>query len=386
MIDIVDKNRCCGCSACMAVCPHDAIYMRKDALGFPYPAVRTEDCTDCGLCKNVCDYVKEHDSHHGSDISELNVWAARNIDADVLASSQSGGVFSALSDVVLSRNGVVYGAVIGEDFSVAHIRAEDRRTRDMMRGSKYVQSDMGNVFRQVRKDLSEGKEVLFSGTPCQTAGLASYVPEKFRTRLFLVDFICHGVSSPYVWRDYVSYMERKGPLSQVCFRDKGIEGWKVHKESFIYEDGRTASRETFRVLFYKNIMLRRNCSSCPYHIGNRKADITIADFWGIEEIMPEMDGNDGTSMVIFHTPKGLEMKEDAAFLMDMKSLMISRDFMSRRNPNLVRPARPYKDRDLFEKEFAEKGFLHVARKWGDMGWRYKAWQMKVFFRKITGKK
>lgn len=385
MIDVTDRSRCCGCTACKAICPHDAITMKEDALGFPYPVVDMDRCVDCGLCERVCDFVREHPSLETAGL-ELDVLAARNRCDAAVRESQSGGAFTALSDVILSSGGVVYGAAMKEDFTVGHMRAVTTGERDRMRGSKYVQSDMGDIFRQVKEDLSQGRKVLFAGTPCQVAGLASYVPEGLKKNLLLLDFICHGVPSPAVWKDYVVYMSRKGKLKQVCFRDKSPEGWKVHKESFLYETGRKDVRETFRVLFYKNIMLRHSCAVCPYHLGNRKADVTIADFWGVGEVLPAFDGNEGTSMLISHTDKGKELVGSASSSLETAVVKVDGSFLERKNPNLLRPSRIYKDRNQFEVEYAEKGFVHVARRWGDMGWRYKAWQMKSLIRRLTGRK
>ena len=386
MMLVKDKSHCCGCSACQAICPHGAIEMRTDALGFPYPYVDAGRCVECGLCVRVCDFQKEHLPASALSEVRVDVSAARNRDASVLAFSQSGGVFSALSDVVMEAGGTVYGAVIGEDMTVRHGRAVVPEETKAFRGSKYVQSDMNGMFRLVREDLRAGRDVLFSGTPCQVAGLQSYIPESLRNRLFSVDFICHGVPSPAVWKDYVAYMGRYGKVRSVCFRDKSEGGWKIHKESFMYEDGKKRVRETYRVLFYKNIMLRHSCSACPYHIGNRKADITIADFWGIGEACPDMDGVMGTSMVICNSDKGRTLLEDASKSLEVRSLTVSGDFLMKKNPNLLKSSDFYRDRERFESEYERYGFVHVTRKWGDMGWRYKAWQLKVFFRRIFGKR
>ena len=385
MIKVTDRSLCCGCTACQAVCPHKAVSMVPDALGFMYPSVDMDRCTDCGLCEKVCDFVRTS-VETSSRPETVPVAAARNRDADVLRESQSGGVFTALAKVVLSSGGTVYGAAMNPDFSVSHRRAENLEECYAFRGSKYTQRDMGDVFVQVRKDLEDGREVLFTGTPCQVAGLVSYIPKRLNDKLLTVDMICHGVPSPKVWSDYVAFMSRKGELASAVFRDKSAEGWKIHKESFEYKDGRKVFRETFRVLFYKNIMLRYSCTSCPYDYSRRKSDITIADFWGVEEILPHFDGNQGTSMVIPISAKGHAVLEAASADLDMEHAEVSTDFVSRRNPNLLRPAKMYHERDMFERMYSERGFVYAARRWGDMGWRYKAWQIKVFFRKLFGKK
>ena len=267
MIKIVDPSKCCGCTACIAVCPHDAIMMQPDGLGFPYPQVDVAGCVDCGLCDSVCSYVQDVET-----LSELpkdtkvEVLAARNTDGEVLAQSQSGGAFSAMAGQILNDGGVVYGAAFDDSHMVLHVRVSGLAGLAALRGSKYVQSDMTDVFRQVRSDLRNGIRVLFCGTPCQVAGLRSYIPENMQEELYLVDFVCHGVPAPAVWKDYLKYMSRSGTIVKANFRDKDVAGWKEHKETFVYNDGRKKVSDSFRVLFYKNIMLRHSCAVCPYNI------------------------------------------------------------------------------------------------------------------------
>ena len=386
MISVTDKTRCCGCTACQAACPHDAIVMKPDVLGFTYPEVDMSACVDCGLCEKVCAFVQDCDASLPVDRSlTAEVQAARHKDGNVVAASQSGGVFTALSDAVLSEGGVIYGAAYKGLDEVSHIRAESAQERNLLRGSKYVQSDMGQIFRSVREDLVNGRKVLFSGTPCQVAGLKSYIPERLHENLLLVDFICHGVPSPSVWKDYVEYMSRKGNIVRAIFRDKSVAGWKVHADSFLYEDEKKRTGDTFRVLFYKNIILRHNCGNCPYNVTAHPADVTIGDFWGVAEVLPVMDSGAGTSMVICNTEKGKILLSSAACELELETVSLTYDFMSRKNPNLVRPANIYKDRRRFEEEYSRKGFLHVARKWGDLGWRYKAWQLKTWLKRLVGR-
>lgn len=385
MIRIDERSRCCGCTACHAICPHGAIIMKEDVLGFKYPHVDMDRCTDCGLCERVCDFVAMHSDRNACAIPEkgLEVLAVRHTDQEVLRNSQSGGVFTALSDVVLSDGGVIYGVAFDKDFNVCHERAETFSQRNAFRGSKYAQSDMGDIFRKVKDDLMSGKKVMFSGTPCQTAGLSSYIPSHLHENLILVDFVCHGVPSPRVWRDYVSFRQKRGKIVKADFRDKET-GWKVHNESFVYEDGTKRFHETYRVLFYKNIMLRHSCGVCPYDITHRKSDVTIADFWGIGEVLPDFDDRKGVSMLIPHTKAGLELVEKMQSSLECVSVTLSEDFMKRNNPNLLRHTHIYHERQEFEEKYSEKGFLYAARRWGDLGWRYKAWQIKVLIKKIAG--
>lgn len=383
MLKLDDISQCSGCTSCMAVCPRDAITMKPDLLGFMYPCVNEDICVECGLCEAVCDFKK-----HGKiadDGKNVQVFAARHRDDEVLRASQSGGVFSALSDVVLKEGGVIYGAAFDENHMVEHVRAEGTAGRDRMRGSKYIQSNMKDTFRNVRNDLRDGRKVMFVGTPCQVAGLKSYISSALQESLLLVDFICHGVPSPAVWKAYLAGLQKKRRIVKADFRDKSLEGWKVHKESFRYEDGHVKVNETFKVLFYKNIMLRQSCGACNYNVCNRASDIVMADFWGVSEIMPEMDGRSGTSMTICLTEKGEKYFESAAENLEVHALKMPLSRLAKYNPNILNRTRIHHERNAFEKAFAQKGFRYVAARWGDKGWRYKVWQIKCLFRKLKGK-
>ena len=384
MIQITDLDKCCGCTACASICPHGAISMRGDALGFQYPQVDAAKCVECGLCDKVCAFVPDVEKHTtlAKDI-QLEVVAVKHNDPNVVKSSQSGGAFTAISDIILEEGGIVYGAAYRADHTVGHVRACTKDERDALRGSKYTQSDMDGVFRLVRADLQNGLKVMFTGTPCQVAGLKSYIPQSLQRNLLLVDIVCHGVPSPAIWKDYLKYMGRKGEIVKAVFRDKTEGSWRDHKESFTYANGKKFTPDTYRVLFHKNIMLRHSCAICPYDALSHLSDITIADFWGVEEILPQMDGTDGTSMVFCNSDKGQELFDKAAQSLKKQNAVLSYDFMARRNPNLISPAKIYKDRMKFEEAYQAKGFLYVARRWGDLGWRYRMWLLKRF---ILGKR
>ena len=232
MIQITDKSQCCGCTACASICAHDAITMQPDALGFLYPVVDKNKCVDCGLCETVCAFNEHYDTSR--NLPHPDAYAARHKDMKEVETSRSGAAFIAISDYILENGGVVYGAGYTDHFRVVHKRAISKEERDEFKGSKYVQSDLTGVFRQVKQDLKDGLTVLFSGTPCQTSGLNSYVGKKLRENLILVDIVCHGVPGPYLWRDYLAYLEKKqgAAICWVNFRDKQEFGWKAHKEAF----------------------------------------------------------------------------------------------------------------------------------------------------------
>lgn len=237
MINVDNPADCCGCSACYSICPHDAITMQPDSLGFPYPVLDKEKCVDCGLCEKVCSFNDSYDI--SNNLKEPIVYGARHNDMSEVETSRSGAAFIAISDYILELGGVVYGAGYTDHFRVVHKRATTRDERNEFKGSKYVQSDMNEIFRQVKQDLKDGLVVLFSGTPCQTSGLNAYVGKKLRNNLYLIDIVCHGVPSPYIWRDYLAYLEKKqgAAICWVNFRDKQMYGWTDHHETFKFKKG-----------------------------------------------------------------------------------------------------------------------------------------------------
>ena len=237
MIRINNPADCCGCTACASICTHNAISMQPDSLGFLYPKVDETICVDCDLCDKVCAFNDNYDT--SCNLKEPLAYAARHKDMSELETSRSGAAFIAISDYILEQGGVVYGAGYADHFRVIHKRATCKEERNEFKGSKFVQSDMNTVFKQVKKDLRDGLMVLFSGTPCQTAGLNSFIGKKLRANLFLVDVVCHGVPSPYMWRDYLTYLEQKqgSPIVWVNFRDKQMYGWGAHHETFKFKNG-----------------------------------------------------------------------------------------------------------------------------------------------------
>lgn len=237
MINIKDPGDCCGCTACASICAHDAIVMKPDALGFLYPEVDKSKCVECGLCEKVCAFNDNYDK--SLNLPKPDAYAARHKDLAEIMKSRSGAAFAAISDYILENGGVVYGVGYKDHFRVAHKRATTKEERDEFRGSKYVQSDLTGVFHQVKQDLKDGFMVLFSGTPCQTSGLNSYVGKKLRENLILVDIVCHGVPGPYLWRDYIDYIEKKQGdiIAVVNFRDKEEYGWREHRETFKFVKG-----------------------------------------------------------------------------------------------------------------------------------------------------
>ena len=362
MIKINDPQQCCGCTACASVCAHDAITMQPDTLGFLYPSVDESKCVDCGLCEKVCAFNDHYDT--SLNLPQSDAYAARHKDMGEVETSRSGAAFIAISDYILEHGGVVYGAGYADHFRVVHKRAITKEERDEFKGSKYVQSDLCGVFRQVKQDLKNGLTVLFSGTPCQTAGLASYIGHKLREKLYLVDIVCHGVPSPYVWRDYLAYLEKKQG-SKICwvnFRDKQKFGWKAHRETFKFVDRR--GKMSFTYLFYRHIMFRHSCGVCHYTNTKRPSDITLADFWGWERTDKGINADDkGVSLLLVNTGKGCELFDMVKDRMHTMPVSLPNAIQA----NLHHPSAIHPKRMDFENDYKVYGFEYVAKKYGEIG-------------------
>lgn len=365
MIRIKDPKECCGCTACASICSHNAISMEPDALGFLYPKINESLCVECGLCEKVCQFNDNYD--RSLNLPQPTAYAARHKDIGEVMKSRSGAAFVAISDYILEQGGIVYGVGYKDHFRVAHKRATTKEERDEFRGSKYVQSDLSGVFRQVKEDLKNGLTVLFSGTPCQTAGLNSYIGKKLRKNLILLDIVCHGVPGPYIWRDYLAYLEKKhnSKIIYVNFRDKELYGWKAHKETFKFESG--GGKINYTHLFYRHILFRHSCGECHYTNLHRPSDITIADYWGWQKTDPEFNAdNKGCSLVLCNTEKGQKLFDAIKDRMNT----IPAELPNVMQTHLKKPSCIHPRRMDFERYYIKGGFEYAARKTGMVGWRH----------------
>ncbi len=364
MIKITNPADCCGCTACASICSHNAITMKPDVLGFLYPEVDTTKCTDCGLCEKVCTFNDNYDKSR--NFSEPITYGARHKDINEVMKSRSGAVFVVISDYILEHGGVVYGAGLTEQFRVVHKRATTKKQRDEFRGSKYVQSDLSNIFSMVKKDINEGRIVLFSGTPCQTSALKSYISDKRINQLILVDIICHGIASPKIWDDYLNYLSKmwKASIESVNFRDKNRFGWKSHLESYKLVGKEMPQTPPFGV--YNDLYFRHSCYNCFYTNTRRPGDITIGDFWGVESALPGFISDDlGCNLVYINTQNGKRIFDK------IKNTLIYRevDLVKTLQPNLQNPTSKNPNRDKFEKYYKKNGFVKSMRKFGSNAWR-----------------
>ena len=283
-------------------------------------------------------------------------------DFNTRMNSRSGGIFTAISDYVLKCNGAVCGAVIGDDFLVHHEIAWDQEGRDRFRGSKYIQSDIGNCFLQIKQILEKGKWVLFSGTGCQSAALLRFLNGVNTEKLITLDVVCHGVPSPLIWQDYLEEEKKKhGAIHGVEFRNKKDFGWHDHY-STVYTDKGKYHSEQFTKLFYNHYILRPSCSECPFTTPVRKTDFTIADFWDVGTACPEMEDNYGVSLVFIQNERAERIFELIKADVNWKETDLQKSIASQ--PMLREPSKAPADRALFWNDYKENGYSYVAEKYG----------------------
>ena len=309
MIDIRHKSNCCGCEACVQVCPTKCIDFVTDIQGFLYPIVNNNSCIDCGLCEKVCPVINRGVS---SKTSPVTLYAVKSNDNTVREQSSSGGFFSLLADFVLAKDGIVYGAAFDDMFNVCHFRVDNIADLHKLRGSKYVQSRIGQTFSECQRDLKEGKLVLFTGTPCQISALGHFLRNDY-DNLIKVEVVCHGVPSPMIYRQYLKETiindGEDRAITKVNFRTK-ISSWKNYFFTVEYKElgGISEYKECVTDSLYMNgflsdLYVRPSCFKCPAKNFTSKADFTIADFWGQEYTFPEFDDDQGVSAVFTNTAK-----------------------------------------------------------------------------------
>lgn len=300
----LSERKCCGCTACFNICPHHAILMVEDNEGFLSPKVDRIKCTDCGLCEKVC--AASRGVNLCTD-SKKAVYAAKYRSDDIRSQSQSGGAFYAIAEYVLSQGGAVYGASLDEQFSTRHIRIASVSDLHRLQKTKYVQSNLGVIFQAAAADLKKGIKVLFSGTPCQISGLVLYLQARRcpMDNLLTCDIVCYGVPSPGVFQKWKRCLEKaqKSKLLAFQYRDTTLP-WGKSKETYKFTDGSIIQGHFYTKLYFNNLIIRKSCHECRYCNTYRPADITLGDFWGIEDAVPGFADDRGVSLIITHTDKG----------------------------------------------------------------------------------
>ncbi len=294
------------------------------------------------------------------------VYAVKHKNVDVRMASRSGGIFTAVSDAVLEKGGTVYGCILRDGVNAVHIRAISKEERDRMHGSKYIQSNMGDTFLQVREDLAAGRKVLFSGTSCQVAGLKAFLGKDYGGQLFCLDILCHGVPSPLVWKKYVQWQEGHygGTCVDADFRNKKDFGWDEHVETLTLQkpDGTTETvhSKIFRNLFYSHKIIRESCYYCPYKDITHPSDMTIGDFWRVEKAVSGFDDNMGVSLVLVNTEHAKDMFDTVKKNLEFFPCRIEDSMQT----PLKKPFRRPEGRDEFWRDFREQPFDFIANKYG----------------------
>lgn len=355
----IEKNDCCGCTACMSVCAKSAITMQEDEEGFLYPHTDMSLCNDCGLCNRVCPIIRY--DKKGREEFPSYIYALHHKDFSVWKDSSSGGAFSAISDYVFAQQGCVFGAAYNDVFEVRHVKAENPEDALIFRGSKYVQSDIRGIYQKVQKELKKDRLVLFSGTPCQVEGLNGYLNKQYNN-LITVDLVCHCVPSPKIFSDYIRFVQDiKGKrINKIMMKDKTL-GWGNQKIRITFEDESewfdTPETNLWSNLFYSQLISRPSCHSCRFANFNRPGDMTIGDFWGIEKSHPDFFDTRGISLLFVNTEIGHKVFN--SIKSDLKYLLSSKESCSQ--PNLFHPVAPSPQRELFWQDYRCASFPKICK-------------------------
>lgn len=354
---------CSGCHACFSVCPKSAISMSENNEGFLYPQIDNGKCIKCGLCEKTCPAITPIKKEN----EDTKAYAAINKNEVIRLDSSSGGIFTAIAEKIIEENGVVFGAKFTPDFSVVHGWTDTIKGLADFRGSKYLQSVIGNSYKECKAFLESGRKVLFSGTPCQVQGLKKYLQKEYEN-LLTVDFICHGVPSPLLWKKYADYQaekfraKREG-IVKTAFRRKD-DGWKLYSLSFTFSNDSeyraTLNKDPYMQIFLKDIALIESCYDCKCRGIVRPSDITLADFWGVQNVLPAMDDNKGTSFVIAHSEKGKKLLEELKSC-ELKEIDVSAG--AKYNPAIKKSPRKPKQRDYFYSDLEKLQFKTIVKKY-----------------------
>ncbi len=362
MISIEKKSSCSGCYACAISCPQKCIQMISDEEGFWYPRVDKGKCINCNLCEKSCPIINKWQP---KDLSTTTAIAAKNRDEIIRFRSSSGGIFTLIAEEILAQDGVVFGAAFSDDFrSVRHICVDNTDDLEKLRGSKYLQSKIGDTYKQAKDFLENGRKVLFTGTPCQIGGLYSYLRKSY-DNLFTQDIICHGVPSQMIWNKYVNYREKNSGSTtrRVYFRNKKY-GWKNYSVLFDFSNSTkyqiNFQNDAYMEGFLRNIYLRPSCYSCAFKTIQRQADITLADFWGIEYVAKDMDDDKGVSLVLIHSEKGKDIFNIIKEQIDFREVSCDKSIM--KNTAAINSCSIYPKRQKFYKDIQKFDFEAVIIK------------------------
>ena len=376
------KKDCCGCAACVNICPKTAISMVKDEIGQYYPHINEALCVDCGACRQVCDFQKKKESRFGHQV--IAAYGAASKDDRLIKKSASGGIFAQFAKLVLESGGVVYGAaMLHEDkLKVKHIRIEDISQLYLIQGSKYIQSEIGDSYRKVKQDLVKGRKVLFSGTPCQAAALRSFLKKDYEN-LYIVEIVCHGVSTAQIFQDYISFLEEKKKIkiTNFAFRDKSV-GWGLDAKYEYLKKGQTKSiglyykLSSFYSYYLQAAIYRENCYHCIYACPERVGDVTLGDFWGVEKNQPDcllengglLDERKGVSFCLINSEQGAKLFEK--ILPQINCVESDFETISKQNGNLLSSTSKPDKRDELIELYKKEGYKAIEQRyWKKVGYK-----------------
>ena len=370
MQEICPIEKCTGCEVCRSACGHKAIVMHPDSEGFLRPIISPDLCIDCGLCQKLCP-ANAPTSSNDLPHAVYSGWSKNEL---IRQNSSSGGAFIEIARLILMGGGIVFGVTIDNDNSVKHICIEREDDLSLLQGSKYVQSIIGDTFIKAKKYLQQGKTVLFSGTPCQIAGLKNFLQKDYE-HLYTIDLVCHGVPSPMVFKDYINWLENhiNEPIRDIRFRCKKsswifynmginshVEKRKGNILKYSYE-GNYYSDPYIR-LFLRDNMLRPCCYQCPYTAINRLGDFTIADWWNYKASTKEDKDFDkkGVSLIFCNTNKALDLAEK----LDMHLIRRTIEDAIKTNKAFLSPFSKPSTRDLFWSDYKKMTFEEIILRWG----------------------
>lgn len=360
MILFKEKKDCCGCTACMNICPRKAIKMESDEYGYEFPKINNDLCIECELCKKVCAFQNVPVTGN----KPISTYVAINKDKDVLSSSASGGIFGALAQLIFKKKGVVFGCAYNEEMKPEHICIKSPLDIKKIQGSKYVQSAVNATFAEAKEFLESGTRVLYTGTPCQIAGLKSYLGKDYNN-LITADIICHGVPNANFFKGYIKHLEEKlkGQIIDFKFRDK-TKGWgkmgrvKYQRNGKIFEKSINPSTSYYYSYFLKGDIYRENCYECKYTCGSREGDFTMGDYWGIEKAHPEIETKDGVSVLLVNSNKGMDIIDELKEYLNITKSTFEQ--AREQNGQLNKPTVKSDRREIILNTWLEGGYKAVA--------------------------
>lgn len=344
MIDKVGEKNCCICGNCVQRCPKEAISLTKNFNTFNYPEINYNLCNGCNRCETVCPTLNELNQQQC-----LGAYMAKNINLTERKLSSSGGMFSVFANYIIENNGLVCGAAF-DGLKVKHIIVDNKADLYKLRGSKYVQSDLGDCFEHIEKYLDNNRLVLFVGCPCQTAALRTYLKKDYSNQLYLVDFICHGMLSQSLFDDYIKYLEKKykSRVVSFSFRDK-TDGWIESGPKIKFSNGKIKRwplyEDTYMQGYFSAVCMKNSCYTCKYKNFHSGSDITFADYWGCENINPEFYDFYGVSAVVINNENGNLLFNNISNNIEYKSVDLEN--IVKYNSGLIKPFEEGKDRSLF---------------------------------------